>query len=130
MSSNYPPRSGYEAYPSPAYSHQIQPGQYLSRATIVMTGLGAVVGGASAAARNIRRVKTNEIDRREAVADTAREMAGAGVATGLASVVMSTLNAGMAVSLLGTTALAIGAKYVWDGILTQESAPCHCCDGK
>jgi len=130
MSSHHPMGSGYQSYPSAAYSHQLQPGHYLSRASLVMAGVGAVVGGASAAAKNIRRVKAREIDRREAVADTAREMAGAGVATGIASVLMSTLNAGMAVSLLGTAALAIGAKYVWDGILTPEGAACNCGDGK
>ena len=56
-------------------------------AGLAMGGMGAVVGGTAAAAKNIRRVKNEEINREEAVRDTLKETAGAGLATAAATVV-------------------------------------------
>lgn len=120
----YGDQSGYEMQqsarsrtwsPQPSY----QSG-YLPRAALVMTGVGALIGGVSAAAKNIRRVQNNEIDRNQAVADTAKEMAGAGLAVGLTAAVMSGVNTGLTFSMLGTAVLATGVKYFWDGMVQSD----------
>ena len=99
---------------------------YLPRAALIMAGVGALVGGTAAAAKNIRQVREARIDRRQAVRDTARETAGAAVATGVATFVVGYASpGGNLLSLLGTVAIATGTKYLWDGA-TAGTETCAC----
>lgn len=91
-------------------------------ASLAMGGVGAIIGGTAAAAKNIRRVKNAEIKREEAVKDTLREATGAGLATATATAVMGAVGATGLVSILGVLVVATGAKYFWDGI-TQPEKP-------
>lgn len=92
---------------------------YVPRASLVMAGVGAIVGGSAAAAKNIRRVKNGEATRREAVQDTAKEAAGAAIATGVATGIMGYIGTNNTfLSVLGTIAVATGTKYLWDGALS------------
>jgi len=109
-------------YVNPSYAGQgyVYPSGYAvgypSRAALMMAGLGALIGGTAAAAKNIRGVREAGIDPRQAVRDTARETAGAAVATGVATLVMGYANPrGATLNLLGTIAMATGTKYIWDG---------------
>ena len=93
-------------------------GTHLSRfapqVVLAMGGVGAIVGGTAAAARNIRRVKDARITREDAIKDTLREAAGAGLATATATVVVRAVGATGLLSLVGILAAATGAKYFWD----------------
>ncbi len=118
-------------YVNPAYAGQgyVYPYGYSimgypSRAALMMAGLGALIGGTASAAKNIRGVREAQIDPRQAVQDTARETAGAAVATGVATLVMGYANPrGTTLNLLGTIAVATGTKYLWDGLTAGMCAP-------
>jgi hypothetical protein len=92
-------------------------------ATLAMGGVGAIVGGTAAAAKNIRRVKEGEIKREEAVKDTIKEAAGAGLATATAAAVVGAVGATGLLSLLGVLAVATGTKYLWDAATAPGNAP-------
>jgi hypothetical protein len=93
------------------------------RAALTLGGVGAVIGGASAAAKNIRRVKEAEVNREEAVKDTIKEAAGAGLATAAATAVVGAVGATGFLSLLGVLAVATGTKYLWDTATSPAQAP-------
>ena len=88
--------------------------RYAPRAALVFGGFGAIVGGASAAARNIRRVREEGLDREDAIKDTIKEAAGAGLATAAATAVAGAIGVTGVLSLVGVFAVASGAKYLWD----------------
>jgi hypothetical protein len=96
---------------------------FVPQATLAMGGIGAIVGGTAAAAKNIRRVKNAEINREEAVKDTIKEAGGAGLATAAATAVVGAVGATGLLSLVGILALATGTKYLWDAATTPEKAP-------
>ncbi|PIE70015.1 MAG: hypothetical protein CSA22_10185 [Deltaproteobacteria bacterium] len=92
----------------------------LTRASLSMAGLGAVVGGTAAAAREIKAVRTDASTREEAVKTICREAAGAGVATGLATAVVgSVAPRSSVVSILGIVAVATGTKMLWDATFAK-----------
>jgi hypothetical protein len=109
-------------YPPVARTAATQIARSVPGATFAMGGVGAIIGGTAAAAKNIRRVKEAEIKKDEAVKDTLREATGAGLATATATAVMGAVGATGLVSILGVIAVATGAKYFWDGI-TQPAKP-------
>ncbi|GBC63516.1 hypothetical protein DENIS_4510 [Desulfonema ishimotonii] len=125
---NYNIRQSGTLYPARTYYSTAPTTSYVPRASLMMAGVGAIVGGTAAAAKNIRRVREQQIDRREAVKDTAKEAAGAAVATGTATAVMGYVRAGSLVSLLGTIVVATGTKYLWDCATASApaAAPCDC----
>ncbi|MBC2712737.1 MAG: magnetosome protein MamC [Desulfosarcina sp.] len=85
--------------------------------------MGAIIGGTAAAAKNIRRVKDAEINREEAVRNTIKEAAGAGLATAAATAVVGAVGATGLLSLVGILAMATGTKYLWDATTAPEKAP-------
>jgi len=92
-----------------------QPVSLASRAFFGMGCLGAIIGAASAAAKNIPMVKNNEIKRTEAVKIVLKESAGVGLATAAATAVVGTVAPRSGVfSLLGFTAVTAGVKMLWD----------------
>lgn len=97
--------------------------QWLPRASLAMGGVGMIVGGTAAAAKNIRRVESAEINREEAVRDTFKEAAGAGLSTATATAVIGAVGATGFLSLFGAAAVATGAKYLWDAATQKGSRP-------
>ena len=94
------------------------------RATAKMAGVGAIIGGTAAAAKNMRRVGNSQITREEAVIDTIKESAGAGLATAAATAAVTAAGATGFFSLLGIVVVATGTKYLWDSATkTIAAAP-------
>ena len=91
-------------------------------AALAMGGVGAIIGGTAAAAKNIRRIKNEEIKREEAVKDTFKEAAGAGFATAAATAVVGVIGATGLLSLVGILAIATGTKYVWDAATVTKKS--------
>jgi hypothetical protein len=92
------------------------------RATLAMGAVGAIVGGAAAAARNIARVKNDEMTRQEAVKDSLKEAGATGAAVAASTAVVGMLGLTGPLSLIGVVGAAIGAKYVVDRALAGKSA--------
>ena len=92
-----------------------QPVSSVSRAFFGIGCLGAVIGAASAAAKNIPMVKNNELDRTEAVKIVLKESAGVGLAAAAATAVVGTVapRSGF-FSILGFAAVTTGVKMLWD----------------
>ena len=94
------------------------------RATAKMAGVGAIIGGTAAAAKNMRRVGNSQATREEAVIDTIKESAGAGLATAAATAAVTAAGATGFFSLLGIVVVATGTKYLWDSATkTGAAAP-------
>lgn len=87
---------------------------YLMRNSAGVGVLGAVVGGSAAAAKNYKDHKRGVIDKREALVDTGKEAAGAGVATAFSAVVAGVVGTGLVLSLGAAFVSAAAAKYAWD----------------
>ena len=86
-----------------------------SRAFFGMGCVGAVIGAASAAAKNIPMVKNNEIKRTEAIKIVLKESAGVGLATAAATAAVGVVAPRSGIfSILGFTAVATGVKMLWD----------------
>ena len=111
----------YNKYPA-AYNPSTNMTRVLPKASLAVGGVGAIIGGTAAAAKNIRRVKNEEINREEAVRDTVKEAAGAGLATAAATAVAGAVGGAGWLSLLGFMAVATGAKYVWDSAVNSQKA--------
>jgi hypothetical protein len=103
----------YNKYPA-AYNTSTKVTRFVPRATLAMGGVGAIIGGTAAAAKNVRKVKEEEMTREEAVRDTIKEAAGTGLATAAATAVVTAVGATGWLSLVGIVAAATGAKYIWD----------------
>jgi len=86
-------------------------------ATLGATLFGAVVGGAAAAAGAVSKVKSGEMDKREAAIEVAREAGTTGVATGTAVAVVGALGLGGLLSFAGMVVVATGTKYALDSVL-------------
>jgi hypothetical protein len=97
-----------------------------SHAVLAMGGLGAIGGGTAAAARNIRRVRQGTINREEAVRDTLKESAGAGIASAAATFVVGSVGAAGFLGLLGVITVATGTRYLWDSAMTGKTAGPDC----
>jgi hypothetical protein len=97
--------------------------RFVPQATLAMGGVGAIVGGTAAAAKNIHRVKNAEINREAAVKDTIKEAAGTGLATATATAVVGVVGATGLLSLLGILAVATGTKYLWDAATVPAKTP-------
>ena len=113
----------HNTHPSPPYKATYT-AVSLPKAALAIGGLGAIVGGSAAAAKNIRRVKTEAVNREEAVKDVFKEAAGAGLATAAAAAIVGTLGirSGL-VSVLGMLTVATGTKFAWDCLMAPKTAP-------
>ncbi len=103
----------YARYPA-SYTTASRVTRFAPRASLVMGGVGAVIGGVSAAARNIRRVRESEVSREEAVRSTLKDAAGTGLAAAAATAVVGAVGASGFMALAGIVVVATGAKYLWD----------------
>ncbi len=84
-------------------------------------GMGAIVGGAAAAAQVIPQVKNNRMTTGQAAYMVAKEAAGTGVATAAGAVVAGAVGMGGLVGLLAMFSVATGVKYMWNSVV--EGAP-------
>jgi hypothetical protein len=87
------------------------------------TAFGAVIGGAVAAAGVIPKVRSGDMDKREAAVSVAREAGTTGAATGAAVAVVGALGLGGLLSFVGIVAVATGTKYLLDSALIPSAAP-------
>jgi len=102
--------------------------QYTTAARVVPLGgavlgaavFGAVIGATAAAARGIRQVKNGEATRQEVAMDVARESGSTAVAAGAGVAVASALGLGPILSAVGVVAVAVGAKYALDSVLSPS----------
>ncbi|QEP43967.1 magnetic particle protein [Ectothiorhodospiraceae bacterium BW-2] len=92
---------------------------YLASSTSGIGVFGALVGGAGAAAKNIKDSRDGLVTPVEAVVDTSKEAAGAGVATVVSAVSVGAAGVGLGASLGIAAVTAIGAKYLWDRSMEQ-----------
>ena len=87
---------------------------YLAQSVSGMGVLGAIVGGSAAAAKNYKDAKDGLITTKEAVYDTTKEAAGAGIATSISVVAVGVVGGGLLMSIGTAVAVAAGAKYAWN----------------
>lgn len=81
--------------------------------------LGAIIGGAAAAAKNYRDVTEGQVSARDAVYDTTKEAAGAGVATLFSAIAAGTVGSSLILTIGTAFVAGAGAKYAWDRALEQ-----------
>jgi len=105
--------------PAP-YTTGVKVTKFVPGAALAMGGLGAIIGGTAAAAKNIKLVKEKKIERQDAVKDTVKEAAGAGLATAAATAIVGAVGATGLLSLFGILAIATGTKYLWDAATVPE----------
>ena len=94
--------------------------RFVPRAALAMGGVGAIIGGTTAAARNIKRVKEGEIQREEAVRESLKEAAGTGLAATAATALVGAVSPSGWVSLAFAVVAATGTKYLWDSACRTE----------
>ncbi|RAU20223.1 magnetic particle protein [Paramagnetospirillum kuznetsovii] len=87
---------------------------YLAASVPGVGVLGAIIGGAAAAAKNLELLKTGRISQREAGIDTAKETVGAGVATAFSAAAVGFVGAGLFTSIGVAVIAGIAGKYAWD----------------
>ncbi|MBF0336057.1 MAG: magnetosome protein MamC [Alphaproteobacteria bacterium] len=87
---------------------------YLAKSVPGVGVLGAVVGGAAALAKNAHLVREGRMDARGAAIDTAKETAGAGLATALSAVAAGAVGGGLVVSLGVAVVAGVAGKYAYD----------------
>lgn len=99
--------------------------QHLAQSTSGIGIFGAIVGGAAAAARNIKEFQNGDVTSKEAIYDTTKEASGAGVATAVSAVAATAVGGGLAISIGTAVVVATGAKYVWDlAVVEVEKKVC------
>jgi hypothetical protein len=94
------------------------------RATLAVGAAGALVGGVAAAARNLGKVKKNEMTQEDAIKDSLKEAGTTGLSTAAATAVVGALGLTGVLSIAGLIGVAVGVKYVADKALDKKSASC------
>jgi hypothetical protein len=87
---------------------------YLSHTTGGIGVFGAIVGGAAAAAKNFKDNQDGLISTQQAVINTSKEAAGAGVATVVSAVAAGAVGSSLVLTVGTAVVVAAGAKYAWD----------------
>ncbi|SCA56149.1 conserved exported hypothetical protein [Candidatus Terasakiella magnetica] len=87
---------------------------FLAQSVPGVGALGAIVGGSGALAQNLKKHKDGEMETNEVVVETAKEAAGAGVATAVSAFTVGLVGGGLVVSVGTAFAAAVAGKYVWD----------------
>jgi hypothetical protein len=87
---------------------------YLAQSTSGIGLFGAIVGGAGAAAKNFKDSQDGLVTPKEAVIETSKEAAGAGVATAVSAVAAGAVGSSLLLTMGTAVVVAIGTKYAWD----------------
>ena len=93
------------------------------QAALAFGALGAVIGGTSSAAQNIRLVKEKRMDREKAVRETVKGALGTGLASAAAAAVVGAVGLRGVLSLAGLLVVATGTQYVWNNVTAAPTAP-------
>lgn len=93
----------------------------VTRAALVGGAAGAVIGGTISAAKQAKDVRDEKITKKEAVANTAKDAAGSGIATAAGVAVAGAVGVGGFASLLVMAAAATGVKYLWDSSTSKTA---------
>ena len=82
---------------------------------------GAIIGGAIAAAQNIRRQKDGECEMSDVVKNTAKEAGVTGIATMAGSVAANATGDRGILSAIVFASATVGAKYLIDGVVKKKN---------
>lgn len=95
---------------------------YAAPATgIVAAGLtGAIITGATTAAREIRKVKSGELDRAEAMSTVTKEAIGGGLAVATGAAVGKLLFRSSLLGAITMVAVSVGVTYALDGMKNKK----------
>ncbi|WP_034641188.1 magnetosome protein MamC [Desulfovibrio inopinatus] len=105
-------------YTSPAYvPSQYQQTRLPVGAVATMGLVGAMMGGMVAAARGIRDSQTESTTRGEILGHVLKESVGAGLAAAAGTAAAGVVSRNSALSLVAMTAVGIGTKYFYDGLV-------------
>jgi len=91
----------------------------LAQSTSGIGVIGAIVGGSAAAAKNYKDNQDGLVSTKDAVIDTSKEAAGAGVATAVSAIAAGAVGGGLLLSIGTAVIAAAGAKYAWDRGMEQ-----------
>ncbi len=86
----------------------------LPAATTAAGGVGAIVGGAVAAAQDVKRVNQGEMTKAQAAADVGKEAVGTGLSTAAGVAVTGALGVTGLLGLASIVGVAAGTKYLWN----------------
>ena len=92
----------------------------VTRAALKGGAAGAIIGGTISAAKQAKDYQDKKITKKEAVANTAKDAAGTGLATAAGVAVAGAIGIGGFASLLVMAAAATGVKYLWDESTQSE----------
>lgn len=90
---------------------------------LTMGGFGMIVGAAGSAAANIRRLNDGDIDKGQAALNVARDAAGAGVATAVATGIVNVLGLTGLLSVAGLLTTATATKYIYNSAFEPKKEP-------
>lgn len=105
---------------TPSYPNQETRSQVHS--ALAMGVIGAIIGGSTAVARNIREDKKEDGAKKQIAKDVSCEMAGTALAAAAASTVIGGLRSSGLLSFVGFAAVATGTKYAWDATVKKTVA--------
>jgi hypothetical protein len=109
----------YLNYPAGTYP----PKTTASPSALAMGGFGMIIGAAGSAAANIRKMKSGEIEKAEALKNVARDATGAGVATAAATALVNMLRLSGLFAVAGTLTAATATKYLYDTAFEPKPRP-------
>ena len=101
-------------YGAPAHGGQRSQQPMFPNNVAAAAGLGALIGATGAAAHAIHQVREGNMTNQQAVAHTAKEAAGTGLATAAAVAAVGSASMSGALGMVGLLAVGTGVKYLWD----------------
>lgn len=96
---------------------EFQLAPYLAQSLLGVGVLGCIIGGAAAAAKNIRLVELGSISIEKATTDAGYETGGAGIATLAGAFAAGLVGGGLIPSIIIALSVGIATKYSWDRLV-------------
>jgi len=113
--------STYYNYQNGVRTYTGQTAGLFSRASLNLGVIGALVGGAAAAAKAIPEVKGSRMSGGQATREVLKEAAGSGLSTAAGAAMAGALGLGGALSLVAMFGVATGVKYLWNSAIDSSS---------
>lgn len=113
--------SNYYNYQTGVRTYSGQTAGLVSRASLNLGVVGALVGGAAAAAKAIPEVNASRMSGGQAVREVLKEAAGSGLSTAAGAAAAGALGLGGALSLVAMFGVATGVKYLWNSAADNSS---------
>lgn len=101
---------------------EFQLAPYLAQSLLGVGVLGCIIGGAAAAAKNIRLVELGTVSVEKAATDTGYETGGAGIATLAGAFAAGLVGGGLILSIIIALTVGTAAKYSWDRLVEFYSS--------